>query len=82
MSNHSATASETACQQAPLALMLTCKNIQRSVAFYRDVLGSEMKEAWPDKEKPMWCNMQLDGQSVMLGAAMDPAHAEQACGGD
>lgn len=69
-------------QCAPLCLMLTCKDIGRSVAFYRDVLGFKMKEAWPDKEKPMWCNMMLDGQSVMLGAAMDPAHAESMCGGD
>ena len=51
----------------PLSVMLTVKDAARSVAFYRDVLGFELKECWPDESNPMWANMVLDRQSVMLG---------------
>jgi len=64
-----------------MAFGLTCKDMKKSVAFYRN-LGFEMKESWPDEKAPMWCNMLLGGQSVMLGAAMDPAQVEGMCGGD
>ena len=62
----------------PLMLMLTCKDVGRSVAFYRDVLGFELEQAWPDKDNPMWANMVLDRQSIMLGGDSDPDSPE--CG--
>lgn len=65
-----------------MAVGLTCKDMQKSVAFYRDTLGFHMKESWPDEKAPMWCNMVLDGQSVMLGASMDPDAVEQMCSND
>ena len=65
-----------------MAVGLTCKDMQQSIAFYRDKLGFEMKESWPDEQAPMWCNMVLGGQSVMLGAAIDPAKAGEMCGDD
>lgn len=65
-----------------MAIGLTCKDMKTSVAFYRDKLGFEMKESWPDDKSPMWCNMVLGGQSVMLGAAMDPEQAEAMCASD
>lgn len=65
-----------------MAVGLTCKDMQKSIAFYRDKLGFHMKESWPDEKTPMWCNMVLDGQSVMLGAAMDPAMVGEMCGDD
>jgi len=65
-----------------MAVGLTCKDMKKSVAFYRDLLGFEMKESWPDEETPMWCNLVLGGQSVMLGASMDPAKAGEMCSGD
>ena len=65
-----------------MAVGLTCKDMKKSIAFYRDKLGFHMKESWPDENSPMWCNMVLDGQSVMLGAAMDPARVGEMCGDD
>lgn len=65
-----------------MAVSLTCKDMKASVAFYRDRLGFHAKESWPDEEAPMWCNMVLGGQSVMLGAAMDPEKVGEMCAGD
>lgn len=65
-----------------MAFGLTCKDMRASVAFYRDTLGFEMKESWPDEREPLWCNMLLHGQSVMLGAAMDPDAVDALCSQD
>ncbi len=66
----------------PLAVMFTSRDVKKSIAFYRDVLGFELEQCWPDKEKPMWANLVLDKQSVMLGAMMPPEMAGEMCGGD
>lgn len=65
-----------------MSVGLTCKDMAASVRLYRDQLGFEMKESWPDERAPLWCNMVLNGQSVMLGAAMDPDTVAEMCGGD
>lgn len=65
-----------------MAVGLTCKDMLKSVAFFREKLGFTMKESWPDEKAPMWCNMVLGGQSVMLGAAMDPDQVGEMCAGD
>jgi uncharacterized glyoxalase superfamily protein PhnB len=65
-----------------MSVCLTCKDMEKSIAFYRDQLGFEIKERWPDQGTPMWCNLVLGGQSVMLGAAMDPAAVEGMCAED
>ena len=31
----------------PLSVMLTSKDMQKSLAFYREVLGFEVEHAWP-----------------------------------
>ena len=62
-----------------MSVMLMVKDMPASVRFYRDQLGFEMKESWPDEHEPVWCNMVLDGQSVMLGAAMAPDAAGELC---
>ena len=65
-----------------MSVALTSNDMGASVRFYRDQLGFEMKESWPDAENPMWCNMVLHGQSVMLGAAMEPEKVAEFCGED
>ncbi len=65
-----------------MSISLTCKDMEKSLGFYRDKLGFELKERWPDEGTPMWCNLLLGGQSVMLGAAMDPKDAASMCGDD
>lgn len=68
--------------QYPISVMFTSRNMQKSVAFYRDTLGFEMKESWPDDKNPMWASLTLDGQVIMLGAHMSPEAATEMCGGD
>ncbi len=65
-----------------MSVMLTCKDMQQSARFYRDLCGFEMKESWPDAKAPQWANLVLDGQSIMIGAAMDPEKVGEMCGGD
>lgn len=65
-----------------MAIGLTCKDMPKSVEFYREKLGFTMKESWPDDDAPQWCNMVLGTQSVMLGGAVDPDVVESMCGGD
>ena len=72
----------TAQDRAQMSVMLTAKDMQVSMPFYRDQLGFELKESWPDADAPHWCNMTLQGQSVMMGSAMDPATVGQYCEGD
>jgi uncharacterized glyoxalase superfamily protein PhnB len=52
--------------------MLTVKDMAKSIAFYRDVCGFELKEKWPDTDAPMWANLMLGEQSVMIGPSMSP----------
>lgn len=65
-----------------MSIALTCRDMKKSVAFYKGKLGFHMKESWPDASEPMWCNMVLNGQSVMLGAAMPPDQVASMCGDD
>jgi len=66
----------------PLCVMFTSRDLPRSLAFYRDTLGFVVEAAWPDEQHPMWANVELGRQSIMLGAMMSPEQAGQMCGGD
>ncbi len=72
----------TAKEHFPISIMLTVRDMKKSMAFYRDVLGFELEACWPDESRPQWANLLLDQQSVMLGALMTPEEAGQMCGGD
>jgi uncharacterized glyoxalase superfamily protein PhnB len=63
---------------APLCVMITVKDMTRTIAFYRDVCGFELEAKWPDTDNPMWANLMLGGQSVMIGTSMDPEKGD--CG--
>ncbi len=65
-----------------LSVMLTSRDMKRAVSFYRDTLGFVVEAAWPDDKQPMWANLQLGRQSIMLGAMMAPEDAVKMCGGD
>ena len=66
----------------PIALSLTVRDMKKSIAFYRDTLGFELEHAWPDTDNPMWANLILDRQSVMINATMAPEAADKMCAGD
>jgi uncharacterized glyoxalase superfamily protein PhnB len=63
----------------PNSVMLSCRDTARSVAFYRDVLGFQLKECWPDDKNPLWANLVLGGQSVMLGYVPSEQEATEGC---
>jgi len=65
--------------RAGLSVLLTVKDMPASVRFYRDQLGFHMEESWPNEHEPTWCNMVLDGQSVMLCTAPASADGGEPC---
>ncbi|MHC4380544.1 MAG: VOC family protein, partial [Planctomycetota bacterium] len=65
--------------QFPNSIMLTANSLQESIAFYVDVCGFTVKESWPEGNDPMWANLDLGGQSVMIGSAMQPEQVEGMC---
>jgi predicted enzyme related to lactoylglutathione lyase len=56
--------------RSPNSILLTCKNVKESIAFYRDVLGFRVDECWPDESNAQWATMSLGGQTVMIGGTM------------
>lgn len=60
----------------PNAVGLTVADVKRSIAFYRDKLGFELRHCWPDESNPMWASLVLDRQSVMVGKAATVAECE------
>ena len=69
-------------QHDPMTVMFTAKDMQRSVAFYRDTLGFKLEQCWPDESNPKWANLTMGRQSLMLGALMSSADATAMCGDD
>jgi uncharacterized glyoxalase superfamily protein PhnB len=56
----------------PNSVHLTVADPKRSIRFYVEKLGFQLRECWPDAKKPVWASLALDGQVVMLGAPPDP----------
>lgn len=61
----------------PNALHLTVASVPRAVAFYTDKLGFKLVASFPSADKPVWANVVLGGQSVMLGELPTLAEARQ-----
>lgn len=51
----------------PNAIHLTVESVPRSVAFYVDKLGFKLRECFPNAQKPVWANVELNGQALQLG---------------
>jgi uncharacterized glyoxalase superfamily protein PhnB len=66
----------------PLSIILTCKDLKKTIAFYKDLLGFELEQCWPDEKAPMWANLMMGSQSVMVGQSMPGDSAGQFCAGD
>jgi uncharacterized glyoxalase superfamily protein PhnB len=67
----------------PISVIITAKDAPKHVAWFRDVLGFKLEQSFPDDKNPMWANLVLDGQSVMIGQLMDPAQGgAEMCGHD
>jgi len=66
----------------PLSVILTCRDLKKSLAFFKDQLGFELEQCWPDEKAPLWANLMLGSQSVMIGQSMPADSASQFCQGD
>ncbi|HUR28746.1 MAG TPA: VOC family protein [Planctomycetota bacterium] len=66
----------------PISVILTVRDMKTSLAFYRDKLGFQLEGCWPDEQNPMWANLMLDGQSVMMGPNMQRDEVKKWCGND
>ena len=66
----------------PMSVAFTVKDMRKTIDFYTKTLGFELETAWPDEKNPMWANLMLGKQSVMIGPAMSPDDVTQMCGGN
>jgi uncharacterized glyoxalase superfamily protein PhnB len=64
-------------QLHPNAVHLTVTNVPRSIKFYKEKLGFKLAECHPDAKRPVWANLLLGGQSLMLGELPSLAEARQ-----
>ncbi len=66
----------------PISVILTVRDAKASIAFYREKLGFELEACWPDEQHPMWANLMLDGQSVMIGGTFTAEDVSKQCASD
>lgn len=66
----------------PLTVMLTCRDAKKTIAFYRDTLGFEVEAAWPDEKNPMWANLMMGRQGIMVSALLPDADVTKVCAGN
>ncbi len=64
---------------SPNTIMLTTANMKAALEFYVGICGFEVEEAWPEGDEPIWANLILNGQSMMIGAPQDPNNMESSC---
>jgi len=64
-------------KQSPNAVHLTVASVRRAVEFYVEKLGFKMTGCFPDAAKPVWANLVLSGQAVMLGELPSLQEARQ-----
>jgi uncharacterized glyoxalase superfamily protein PhnB len=68
---------KTAKKHDPLSIHLTARDMKKSCAYWRDVLGFSMDESWPDPNTPKWASFSMGAQTVMLGTLCDEAMAKE-----
>lgn len=66
----------------PLTLILTARDAGKSIAYYRDTLGFELEAAWPDEKNPLWANLLMGRQGIMISALMSEGDIQRMCSGD
>lgn len=68
--------------QSPNSIMLTASDMKAAIDFYVNILGFVLSESWPNDDNPMWANLDLNGQSVMMGCPMEPDQVAGMCAGN
>ena len=61
-----------------LSVAFLCREMAKSIQFYRDTLGFTLKECWPDEQKAQYASLSLHGQTIMLSST----GAEAGCGSE
>lgn len=68
--------------QFPITVHFTFRDMPRAIEFYKEKLGFQIKECWPDAENPMFASMILDRQAILLGGYTPADQADKWCGDD
>ena len=50
-----------------MSVMLACKDVGASLAYYRDALGFHVDSTWPAADDVQWASVSHGGQTFMLG---------------
>jgi uncharacterized glyoxalase superfamily protein PhnB len=66
----------------PMSIAFTVKDMKKTIDFYTKTLGFDLEASWPDDKNPMWANLMLGTQSIMIGPQMKAADVTKMCGGD
>ena len=54
-----------------LTPLMFVEDVDKSVSFYRDILGFHVTEKWEPHNKLAWCRLERGGSAVMLEQACD-----------
>lgn len=64
-------------QPFPNAIHLTVASVPRAAAFYAEKLGFKVTSTFPNAQKPVYANLVLHHQSIMLGELPSLQEAKQ-----
>lgn len=65
-----------------MSVAFMANDMHASIRFYRDQLGFELRECWPDQKQPLHCELTLAGHQIMLGKASSPDEMQKFCADD
>jgi uncharacterized glyoxalase superfamily protein PhnB len=54
--------------------MIYTTNLEESIQFYRDILGFEVEEYYPDKENPTWVCIRIGDDRLGIGKTFSYIH--------
>ncbi|MFQ5833675.1 MAG: VOC family protein [Candidatus Thorarchaeota archaeon] len=54
--------------------MIYTVNLEESIRFYRDTLGFEIEEYYPDNEKPTWVCFRIGNDRFAIGKTFSDIH--------
>ena len=55
--------------------ILLVSDLQRSLAFYRDLLGFEVTYCFPSESEPQFVSLAIDGGKLGLGTTQEPVQS-------
>lgn len=50
---------------------MASRDLQRTIDYYRDVLGFALEDTWPNADEPAWCSLTLGAATLMFSKGWD-----------